>query len=98
MAETIEQRVNDLEYLLAHLPQDLDARFAGADARADARFDQLSIRTQAIETRVRQVELAVAAIGARLQAIETRAQAIEQAVASSHAKLDEILGRLPPKA
>jgi hypothetical protein len=33
MAETIEKRVGDLEYLLAHLPEDLDARFAGVDTK-----------------------------------------------------------------
>ena len=97
MADTIEKRVHDLEYLLAHLPQDLDARFAGADARAGARFDQLSIRMQTIETRVRHVEQAVANNGAKLQAIEARVAQIEQAVANNGVKLDEILSRLPPK-
>ena len=105
MADTIEKRVQDLEFLLAHLPQDLDARFAGADARAGARFDQLSVRMQAIETRVRQVEQAVANNGAKLQAIETRVgqvdakvQAIDTRVGQVDAKLDEILSRLPPQA
>ncbi|MFN3624426.1 MAG: hypothetical protein ACK4TP_10225 [Hyphomicrobium sp.] len=28
---TIEKRVQDLEYIIAHLPEDLDARFAGVD-------------------------------------------------------------------
>ena len=33
MAETIEERVSDLEQILAHLPEDLDARFAGVDTK-----------------------------------------------------------------
>jgi hypothetical protein len=38
MDDTLEKRINDLEYVLAHLPQDLDARFcwrrcAGGGAR-----------------------------------------------------------------
>lgn len=28
---TIEKRVQDVEYIIAHLPEDLDARFAGVD-------------------------------------------------------------------
>jgi len=72
MADTLEKRVQDLEYLLAHLPQDLDARFAGADAKAGARSDQMSIRLQTIELRVRQVEQAVASNGAKLDEILQR--------------------------
>jgi oligoendopeptidase F len=32
MAETIEKRVSEVE-VLAHLPEDLDARFAGVDTK-----------------------------------------------------------------
>ena len=31
MQDTLEKRVQDLEQILAHLPEDLDARFAGVD-------------------------------------------------------------------
>ena len=38
MADSLEKRVADLEYMLAHVPEDLDARFAGLDVRfADLR-------------------------------------------------------------
>jgi hypothetical protein len=33
MAETHEKRVEDIEQVLAHLPEDLDARFAGVDTK-----------------------------------------------------------------
>ena len=33
MADTLEKRVADLEYLLTHMPEDLDARFAGVDVK-----------------------------------------------------------------
>ena len=33
MAETIEKRVSEVEEDLAHLPEDLDARFAGVDTK-----------------------------------------------------------------
>jgi chromosome segregation ATPase len=38
VAESLEKRVADPEYMLAHVPEDLDARFAGLDVRfADLR-------------------------------------------------------------
>jgi chromosome segregation ATPase len=33
VADTLEKRVSDLEYMLAHVPEDLDARFAGLDVK-----------------------------------------------------------------
>ena len=33
MAETLEKRVLDTEQVLAHLPEDLGARFAGVDTK-----------------------------------------------------------------
>jgi hypothetical protein len=59
MADTPEQRLADVEQILAHLPDDLDARFAGADARAGARFDRLMVRLQALETRVQSSNVAL---------------------------------------
>lgn len=56
MVDTLEKRVADIEQVLAHLPQDLDARFAGADARAGSRFDRLSVRIGAVQARVQDVE------------------------------------------
>jgi len=82
MADTIDKRVQDLEYLLAHLPEDLDARFGGADSRMNARFDQLSIRLQTMERRLQNVEMALASQGAKID------KATDQ--------LAEILQRLPP--
>ena len=92
MNDTIEKRIYDLEYVFAHLPQDLDARFAGADVRSEARADRLNIRIQALETRVRHMKQSVAGISARLQSVETRLQQVEQVLS---AKLDEILSRMP---
>jgi X-X-X-Leu-X-X-Gly heptad repeat protein len=90
MADTIEKRVFDPEYLLAHLPEDLDARFAGADARVGARFDQLSIRLQTIETRVRHVEQAEANNGARLQLLDTRIGKLETGIAQLETRIGQL--------
>lgn len=58
MADTIEKPVSDLEQILAHLPEDLDARLAGANARAGARFDRLNIQLQALKAEVQQGQTA----------------------------------------
>jgi hypothetical protein len=68
MTDTIEKRVEDLEQIPAHLPQDLDARFAGADARAGARFDRLNIQLQALKTQVQQSETTLDNRIARIEA------------------------------
>jgi hypothetical protein len=86
VADTIEKRVSDIEQILAHLPDDLDARFAGADARAGARFDRLSIRLQTLETRVQEGATSTAAQIAR---VDAKIDKLADQVA-------EILQRLPP--
>jgi hypothetical protein len=54
MTDTVEKRLSDREQMLAHLPGEFDARFAGADARAGARFDRLNIQLQALKTQMQQ--------------------------------------------
>ncbi len=102
MADTIEKRVSDLEQILAHLPEDLDARLAGADARAGARFDRLNIQLQALKAEVQQGQRAtatqIAAIDSRMTRIEAQVAAIDSRMTRMEAKLDDVLSRLPPKA
>lgn len=57
MADTIEKRVEDLEYILAHLPEDLDARFAGVHLRlAELREGHAAINTKLAEQSARLAE------------------------------------------
>jgi hypothetical protein len=57
---------------LAHLPHELDARFAGADSRMNARFDQLSIRLHTKDRRLQQVEVSLANQGVKLDRLDAR--------------------------
>ena len=102
MADTIEKPVSDLEQILAHLPEDLDARLAGANARAGARFDRLNIQLQALKAEVQQGHTAtatqIAAIDGRMTRIEAHCAAIDSRMTRMEAKLDDVLSRLPPKA
>jgi hypothetical protein len=59
MADTIEKRMQDLEQIIAHLPEDLDARFAGVDAKLAAIREVLAlqaIRFSKLETRLDALE------------------------------------------
>ena len=65
MAETIEKRVSDVEEVLAHLPEDLDARFAGVDTKlAQIREVQAlhTTRFSTLEQKLNQVAAATAEI------------------------------------
>ena len=69
MAETIEKRVADIEQVLAHLPEDLDARFAGVDTKlAQIREVQAlhTTRFSTLEQKLNQVAAATAEILRRL--------------------------------
>jgi hypothetical protein len=69
MAETLEKRVADIEQVLAHLPEDLDARFAGVDTKlAQIREVQAlhTTRFSTLEQKLNQVGAATAEILRRL--------------------------------
>ena len=65
MAETIEKRVSEVEEVLAHLPEDLDARFAGVDTKlAQIREVQAlhTTRFSTLEQKLNQIAAATAEI------------------------------------
>jgi hypothetical protein len=47
---TMEKRIADLEVLIAHLPEDLDARFAGVDTKLAAIREVLALHTTRFTT------------------------------------------------
>ncbi len=69
MPDTLEQRVTDLEFMLAHLPEDLDTRFAGVEVKiAQLRETQLlhTQRFTTLETRLNAMDKKLDAILAAL--------------------------------
>lgn len=68
MADTLVKRVQDLEYIIAHLPEDLDARFAGVKLRfAEVR------ETQALHTtRFSTIERRIDGLEGKFEGLETR--------------------------
>ena len=110
MADTIEQRLRDVEYMLAHIPEDLDARFAGVDVKLaelrelillqNSRFTKIEARLNDL---ARKLDAHIAATDARFASMDARFGSMDEKFASMDvkfaamdAKLDEILRRLPP--
>jgi oligoendopeptidase F len=88
MADTIEKRVADLEYILSHLPEDLDARFAGVDTKLAAIREVLALHT----TRFSKLEARLAELAGN---VVKQGTAVEEKLAAVDDKLSEILKRLP---
>ena len=56
MVQSLEHRMTDIEYIIAHLPDDLNARFAGVDVKmATIRETQL-LHTQRFSTIARKID------------------------------------------
>jgi uncharacterized coiled-coil protein SlyX len=69
MSDTLEQRISDLEYIIAHLPEDLDARFAGLEVKlAHMRETQL-LHTQRFTTLEAKFTAQLSAMDKKLDAI-----------------------------
>jgi hypothetical protein len=65
MTEALEKRVADIEQVLAHSPEDLDARFAGVDTKlAQIREVQAlhTTRFSTLEQKLNQIAAATAEI------------------------------------
>jgi hypothetical protein len=95
MAQSLEKRMTDIEYIIAHLPDDLNARFAGVDVKiATIRETQL-LHTQRYSTLERKID----ALDIRMGGLESRMGGLDAKVDrlgdDLGTKLDLILARLP---
>ena len=89
--------------MLAHVPEDLDARFAGVDVKLaelrelillqNSRFTKIEARLNDL---ARKLDAHIAATDARFVAMDDRFAALDAKFKIMDAKLDEILKRLPP--
>lgn len=105
MADTLVKRVQDLEYIIAHLPEDLDARFAGVKLRfAEVRETQAlhTTRFSTIERRIEAVEIKIDGLEKRFDGLEKRFDGLEEKVdglsgqlTTVSAQMGELLRRTP---
>lgn len=63
---TLERRIEDLEYIIAHLPEDLNARFAGVDVKLAAVRETQALHTQRLSGIERKIDLLAAQVAEAL--------------------------------
>ena len=90
MDDTLEKRVQDLEVILAHIPEDSDARFAGVDSKfADireilvlhtTRFSKIDRRLDGLDGRIAVLEKQLQAMDNRMAGMEKQLQALADGV------------------
>lgn len=103
----LQERVNDIEEILAHLPEDLDARFAGVDTKLASirevqalhttRFSTLERKIEAVTVRVDRFEARMDRLEARMDGFEARMDRLEARMSGLEALVREVLDRLPPR-
>lgn len=90
MAESLEKRMTDVEYIIAHLPDDLNARFAGVDVKfASIRETQL-LHTQRFSTLERKIEEWMGRLETRIGGLETSMDRLETRMDSHESRMDRL--------
>jgi hypothetical protein len=84
MTQSLEKRMTDVAYIIAHLPDDLNARFAGVNVNFAAIRETQLLHTQRFSKIERKIDL----LGERVDGLESR-------MARTGAKIDFVLQRLP---
>lgn len=105
MAQSLEKRMTDIEYIIAHLPDDLNARFAGVDVKIATiretqllhtqRFSTLERKIDALEIRMDGLESRMDGLDGRMERLESRFDGLEAKFDQFGTKLDLIVARLP---
>jgi chromosome segregation ATPase len=101
---TLEKRVEDLEYIIAHLPDDLDARFAGVDVKLATireaqtlhtqRFSTLELKVDGLERKVAGVERKVDGLEHKVDGLDAKVDNLERKVDNLEGKVDGLAGQL----
>ena len=102
VADTLEKRRADLEYLLAHIPEDPNTRFAGVDVKPaelrelillqNSRFTKLEARSN---EQVAKLEARLTELSRKVDGQAGQLEGLSRKVDVNASKLDEILARLP---
>lgn len=90
MAQSLEKRMTDIEYIIAHLPDDLNARFAGVDVKiATIRATQL-LHTQRFSTLERKIDGLVI----RMDGLESRMDGLGNRMERMEDRMERMEGRM----
>lgn len=97
---TLEKRMTDVEYIIAHLPDDLNARFAGVDVKFAAIRETQLLHTQRFTTVERKIDLLDARVGnleERMVGLEGRMDGLEGRMDALGTNLDQLRDTLDTK-
>jgi chromosome segregation ATPase len=105
MAQSLEKRMTDIEYIIAHLPDDLNAPFAGVDVKIATiretqlfhtlRFSTLKRKIDGSEVRMDRLNIKMDRLESRMERLESRFDGLEAKFDEFGTKLDLIVARLP---
>jgi chromosome segregation ATPase len=104
MADTLEKRVTDLEQMLAHIPEDLDARFAGVDVKLaeirevlalhTTRFTKLEARLndleRKVETGLNELDRKVKEVDRKVGDVDRKVDGLDRKVGDLDRKVDDV--------
>lgn len=83
---SLEKRVEDLEYIIAHLPDDLNARFAGVDVKLAVIREAQTLHTQRFTT----LDLKVDGLDRRIGGLDGKVEGLERRVDGLDRKVDAL--------
>lgn len=90
MVQSLEHRMTDIEYIIAHLPDDLNARFAGVDVKmATIRETQL-LHTQRFST----IERKIDSLESRMDGLDSRMEGLESRMCGLESRIDNLDSRM----
>lgn len=93
---TTEKRVADLEYIVGHLPEDLDARFAGVDTKLASIREVQALHTTRFSTLAGQLRDLQADMHARFEAMDAKIDTLARTIDVLPRAVAEAL-RSPPE-
>lgn len=107
MAQSLEARMTDIEYIIAHLPDDLNARFAGVDVKMATiretqllhtqRFSTLERKIEGLDQRMDRLEERMSGLEGHMGGLEGRIGGLEGRMGGLEAKIDSVRDRLEGK-
>lgn len=95
---TLEKRVEDLECVIAHLPDDLNARFAGVDVKLAMIREAQALHTQrftTLDAKVDGLAADVTKLKSDVSTLKSDVSTLKSDVGEIKSHMVEILARLP---
>jgi chromosome segregation ATPase len=84
--DTLEKRVQDLEQILAHLPENLDARFAGVDVKLAELREVLALHTK-LDTRLNDLDRKFNGLDGKVDGLDRKVDGLARDIRASEERI-----------